>query len=275
MKKITGILFLLLLAVPTMMFGAELTKNLSVGSRDTQVADLQNFLKSQGLFTASVTGYFGSVTKKAVINFQIAQGLQADGKVGKLTRARVNGFQASILKATPKETPQEVTPVSTTPTNSFPNANTSIAPVAGQTGTARFEPVVNLQPDSNDGLYLLGTLKVKTNDESVRITNVASSILSSNILTADVELMVYANGTFVTTTDGNIGSALQGIEVNPVNGEFSVAVKFNTLVTDKIGEFKLRIDSVETQGLKTGKITTLPVGVTSSTIVVINPTAGD
>jgi peptidoglycan hydrolase-like protein with peptidoglycan-binding domain len=71
---------------------ADLTSTLRVGSRGTQVTQLQNFLSTSPAIypEALVTGYFGSLTKAAVIRFQNANQLVADGIVGPITRARIN-----------------------------------------------------------------------------------------------------------------------------------------------------------------------------------------
>ncbi len=89
----TGVcLTLLTLIMLPSLASAEITSSLRVGSRNTDVTELQTFLASdttlypQGL----ITGYFGSMTKAAVIRFQGRNGLTADGIVGPRTRAMIN-----------------------------------------------------------------------------------------------------------------------------------------------------------------------------------------
>ncbi|MCC5635754.1 peptidoglycan-binding protein [Nostoc sp. CHAB 5844] len=53
-----------------------------VGSRGTEVTNIQQCLKNLGYFTGPVTGRFASLTQKAVIGFQKAKGLTVDGIVG-------------------------------------------------------------------------------------------------------------------------------------------------------------------------------------------------
>lgn len=69
------------------------TLTLKQGSENNEVLELQKHLKKLGLYPANsaTTGYFGSVTKKAVIAFQTSKGLGADGVVGQLTRNALNG----------------------------------------------------------------------------------------------------------------------------------------------------------------------------------------
>lgn len=55
------------------------------GSFKPSNQDIQTALKSAGYYTGVVDGKIGPMTKKAVEEFQKAQGLKADGKVGPKT----------------------------------------------------------------------------------------------------------------------------------------------------------------------------------------------
>jgi len=74
-----------------------LTAQLDYGQTSTNVTNLQIFLASdpsiypQGL----VTGYFGSLTKSAVMNFQNRYGIEQVGRVGPATLAQINSLIAS------------------------------------------------------------------------------------------------------------------------------------------------------------------------------------
>lgn len=60
---------------------------LKIGSSGTGVVKLQQELKEDGYFTYhTVTGYYGNITKQAVIAFQSAKGLSADGIAGNQTQ---------------------------------------------------------------------------------------------------------------------------------------------------------------------------------------------
>ncbi|MBD0363423.1 MAG: peptidoglycan-binding protein [Coleofasciculus sp. C3-bin4] len=70
------------------------------GSSGAEVTSLQQRLQQLGYFKANITGFFGSVTKEAVIQFQQAKGLTPDGIVGTNTEA--------ALGEQPKSSPQPV-----------------------------------------------------------------------------------------------------------------------------------------------------------------------
>jgi 3D (Asp-Asp-Asp) domain-containing protein len=60
--------------------------NLSLGSRGTEVVQLQKTLNTKGYSCGTADGIFGSKTSKAVIGFQKDAGLVADGIVGPQTK---------------------------------------------------------------------------------------------------------------------------------------------------------------------------------------------
>ena len=63
---------------------------LRYGDTGAQVKALQNNLKKLGYFSGTATGEFGSVTKQAVIKFQKAYSLTADGIAGTKTLAKIS-----------------------------------------------------------------------------------------------------------------------------------------------------------------------------------------
>lgn len=67
------------------------TTDLSEGMSGEDVKQLQSKLRKEGFFNfATDTGFFGPVTKQAVIAYQQSKGLPATGFVGPLTRAELN-----------------------------------------------------------------------------------------------------------------------------------------------------------------------------------------
>ncbi len=64
---------------------------LKMGSRGREVSQLQQHLKEANVYNYTVTGYYGSITRDAVIKFQRQKGLVADGIAGSKTLAALNG----------------------------------------------------------------------------------------------------------------------------------------------------------------------------------------
>lgn len=69
------------------------TALLRSGSRNEAVRQLQTDLAALGYYTGNITGHFGSLTKDAVVKFQRANGLTADGIVGAKTLARIEALR--------------------------------------------------------------------------------------------------------------------------------------------------------------------------------------
>ena len=65
-------------------------RNLFIGSRGNDVINLQNFLIQKGYFKSSVgaTGYFGLITKSALINWQKDNGIPSTGYFGPISRQK-------------------------------------------------------------------------------------------------------------------------------------------------------------------------------------------
>ena len=70
--------------------GYVFTGDLEEGARGEAVRQLQIALTSFGFFTYSATGYFGPITKSAVMRYQAARGIEPIGIVGPKTRASLN-----------------------------------------------------------------------------------------------------------------------------------------------------------------------------------------
>lgn len=57
----------------------------SIGSYGNEVRAIQEKLKERGLFNANITGYYGEITRKAVLAFQRQQGISQTGTAGPIT----------------------------------------------------------------------------------------------------------------------------------------------------------------------------------------------
>ena len=74
-------------------------KSIQRGFTDSdEVREIQRRLKELGYYSGSADGNFGPATEKAVMAFQKANKLSADGKVGEKTLAKLNGSNAVSAK---------------------------------------------------------------------------------------------------------------------------------------------------------------------------------
>ena len=62
------------------------SRSLGQGSRGDDVKELQVWLKANGFLSGEATGYFGGLTKSAVVKFQKDGGISATGFFGELSR---------------------------------------------------------------------------------------------------------------------------------------------------------------------------------------------
>lgn len=126
MKKIHFILIAILFLFATQASAVSFTTNeaLRRGSSGVDVLTLQQFLVSEGYLAGEIDGTFGVKTETAVKAFQFAQGLGADGVVGKDTKLRITGGQVLGVSTLALSTTQATAIPVTTTTSS---ATTTIA----------------------------------------------------------------------------------------------------------------------------------------------------
>jgi hypothetical protein len=128
----------LMIAGSAFAAGYTFTSYLKVGSTGADVTALQSMLSSNGFLTmpAGVSmGYFGQLTKAAVVKYQASVGLPATGFVGPLTIAKLNSGST----------------VTTTTTTSCPAGYTCVAngSTAGTITTAGTEGTILVTEDSS------------------------------------------------------------------------------------------------------------------------------
>jgi peptidoglycan hydrolase-like protein with peptidoglycan-binding domain len=73
-----------------------ITQNLQVGASGQNVLALQTFLIAKGFLTmpaGTTTGYFGNLTKQALIAYQKSVGFPSTGYCGSMTRAKISSSQ--------------------------------------------------------------------------------------------------------------------------------------------------------------------------------------
>lgn len=75
------------------------TQTLSTGSTGVDVTEVQKRLTAEGVYSGPITGYFGAMTKAAVIAYQTKHSLAQVGIVGPQTRAALNVCSGTVLGA--------------------------------------------------------------------------------------------------------------------------------------------------------------------------------
>ena len=113
-------------ATATATATASFTRNLTVGSTGADVTALQ-----VKLGVTPATGYFGSITKAAVIAYQTANGISGTGYVGPLTLASLNKGAVVVAPAAPALCPNGMTLASNCGTAS----SVTVTPANGTDGT--------------------------------------------------------------------------------------------------------------------------------------------
>ena len=81
-KKILNIFIVVVLLTvwPASVFALQRSDVLMLGDKDRWVYEFQQELYEQGWLDVSATGYYGTKTQKAVLEFQTENGLLPDGK---------------------------------------------------------------------------------------------------------------------------------------------------------------------------------------------------
>ncbi|MBI3632231.1 MAG: peptidoglycan-binding protein [Candidatus Vogelbacteria bacterium] len=83
-----------------------ITKTLQFGLKDDQVRLLQIKLMKAGVYSGPITGYFGDMTRVAVLAYQKRSGILQIGVVGPVTQARLNASTVTKTLLTPNVSSQ-------------------------------------------------------------------------------------------------------------------------------------------------------------------------
>ena len=73
-----------------------ITRDLRMGSQNSEVTVLQDYLHDASYLDVSPNGYFGSATRQAVILFQRDKGISTTGTVGYVTRNEINNAICNV-----------------------------------------------------------------------------------------------------------------------------------------------------------------------------------
>lgn len=248
------------LAIPAVsgaqMSSCTFTRSLTVGSRGADVTCLQTALVAGGHLSVSPTGYFGAMTKAAVVKWQKAAGVMpASGFFGPLSRAKFAMMMGS-MPTTP------MTPGTTVPGSGVAVSASGMQPAgsaiagAGQIDVAKFTFTA-----SNMAGATVTNLKLSR-------TGVVSDSNISNLYLADESGVVFAQYSSL-----NNGIAMfDGLNMMVNAGQSRVVTLRMDLSSSASAGNTLgwRLDMVTTAG--NGAVTGLPVsGPTLTVTTVANP----
>lgn len=139
-KKLPLFLLAVLFIAPSIASAATFTRNLGQGVTGTDVSQLQQFLLDEGVYSGSVTAYYGTATTNAVMAFQRMEGITPSGYFGLLTRTDANKVIATH--------PEWTTTLSTTGTYKNVNNDTVQRPAFSSNGIP-----AGATAQCNDGTY--------------------------------------------------------------------------------------------------------------------------
>jgi peptidoglycan hydrolase-like protein with peptidoglycan-binding domain len=126
---LAGVLFALVFvssaAIPTTH--AAISTELDLGENGSEVTELQQFLATNSLIYPSgiVSGFFGPLTEAAVRQFQASYDIPQAGRVGPITRARINNIMSSGFGLDTRAPMMENRSVQTNSTNATINWTTN------------------------------------------------------------------------------------------------------------------------------------------------------
>jgi len=77
---------------PSVSRCVSIVSNMRYRDRNNEVFTLQDYLQSNGYLNSEPTGFFGILTRQAVMDFQNANGISPTGYVGPITRAKISNL---------------------------------------------------------------------------------------------------------------------------------------------------------------------------------------
>jgi len=216
-KLITGITVCLMVVslFPLSGFAVSRHEVLQIGDRDAEnenwVVELQQKLNEAGYLKCNPTGYFGTDTQNAVVQFQSEKGLVVDGKAGPVTRKSLLGSSYQDIESGSRTVGGAEPSSSATPAPSAPADGTSLNP--GDKGDAisalqqRLKDLEYYEYSSITGFY--GPVTTEAVKKFQRTNNLtADGVMSAQCLT----LINAKNAKYYTMYPGDSGDDIKAMQ---------------------------------------------------------------
>lgn len=173
-------------------------QTLSVGKRGSAVTSLQTRLKELGYFNHTIDGDYGTLTKNAVMSYQRANHLTADGVAGPATLAKLFSANSTASSST-----SSVSTISSAVTSSIRSVQTRLKSLGYYTGAVdgikgsgttaaikNFQAANGLTADGVVGPMTLAKLNSANSTTSIQsVSTTTSSSALANKIISDAEAL--------------------------------------------------------------------------------------
>ncbi len=253
---------------------ASVGESLKVGSEGSGVRALQSRLKQLGYYKGSVDGSYGRGTENAVMAFQLARHLKADGIAGSATLAALYSSNAT---AAPTRTPTPTATAARPTATAFISSTGYVTLREGSTGDAVRQlqnrlKTLGFYTGNVDGSYGSGTVTAVRNFQSstnLRVDGVAGPATQRKLYSTSSGTTNYS-----TIRPGDSGSAVSNLQYTLYElGYFdgSVDGSYGSTTSDAVRAFQIRNGITPVDGIAGPK--TMSVLYSSSAIADLEPTS--
>lgn len=157
----------------------ELTRNLKQGMKNPvtggDIFNLQSFLKNNGYLSVYPTGYYGSMTTKAVKNLQNDNAISQTGTVGPLTRKLIKDKTCTNLPVITPAQPPETAVIPVIPSTTTEPVNPPVVIVVPAPATITEDVILTAPNNSSLKVRTDGPVTIGSNSVTVRGTITAGA----------------------------------------------------------------------------------------------------
>lgn len=258
-----------------------ITKSLTVGSRGEEVEALQQYLADEGLLAVEPTGYFGAMTKKAVIEWQKANDVSpASGYFGPISRKALAALAAVAPATTGTGVAASGTPVAVGLDQADGSVNVGVSSIAPTTQTVKkgdTKDVYAIRFTATGGKVNVNRVDVHFSVEpwlvfnTVTLKDASGSVLATKTLNSSADVTTVTEGSeYYVRFEGLSTVVTPGTDTNLV---VSVAVPANNSFVGQSGYTTVNV-TVPTGAIRTvnGRGIYDSVGLSQTNVVTLTST---